>query len=166
MLITLLFYAKNYQRSRRPRSPFFFIKAFNTTGSKIYWDEFQQPSRHLIGAEIGVFRGDNAEKIINFLDLKKIYLVDPWKEYINKDTGEIEDFAPSVMQRLLSSMSGGMAVALYTTIAGLVTSTLLKLQFHVVETSSADLVTRLQVFVDTQPQDHRYGAKGINADAS
>ncbi len=80
--------------------------------------------------------------------------------------GEIEDFDPSVMQRLLSSMSGGMAVALYTTIAGLVTSTLLKLQYHVVETSSADLVTRLQVFVDTQPQDHRDGAKGINADAS
>ncbi|MFP6796304.1 MAG: MotA/TolQ/ExbB proton channel family protein [Pseudomonadales bacterium] len=80
--------------------------------------------------------------------------------------GEIEDFDPSMMQRLLSAMSGGMAVALYTTIAGLVTSTLLKLQYHVVDTSAADLVTRLQVFVDTQPQEHRDGARGVNADAS
>ena len=69
--------------------------------------------------------------------------------------GEIEDFDPSMMQQLLSAMSGGMAVALYTTIAGLVTSTLLKLQYHVVDTSSADLVTRLQVFVDSKPQEDR-----------
>ena len=80
--------------------------------------------------------------------------------------GEIEDFDPSVMQRLLSAMSGGMAVALYTTIAGLVTSTLLKLQYHVIETSAADLVTRLQVFVDMQPLDGRDRGKGVNADAS
>ena len=69
--------------------------------------------------------------------------------------GEIEDFDPSMMQQLLSAMSGGMAVALYTTIAGLVTSTLLKLQYHVVDTSAADLVTRLQVFVDSKPQEDR-----------
>ena len=69
--------------------------------------------------------------------------------------GEIEDFDPSMMQQLLSAMSGGMAVALYTTIAGLVPSTLLKLQYHVVDTSAADLVTRLQVFVDSKPQEDR-----------
>ena len=69
--------------------------------------------------------------------------------------GEIEDFDPSMMQQLLSAMSGGMAVALYTTIAGLVTSTLLKLQYHVVDTSAADLVTRLQVFVDSKPREDR-----------
>jgi len=80
--------------------------------------------------------------------------------------GEIEDFDPSMMQQLLSAMSGGMAVALYTTIAGLVTSTLLKLQYHIVDTSAADLVTRLQVFVDTEPHEYGDGAKGVNADAS
>ena len=80
--------------------------------------------------------------------------------------GEIEDFDPSMMQQLLSAMSGGMAVALYTTIAGLVTSTLLKLQYHVVDTSAADLVTRLQVFVDTEPHEYGDGVKGVNADAS
>ena len=74
MLIALLFYANNHHRSRRPRSPFLFIKDFNTTGNKIYWDEFQQPLRHLIGAEIGVFRGDHAENIINYLNLKKILI--------------------------------------------------------------------------------------------
>ena len=91
MLIALLFYAKNYHQDRKkPRSPFYFIKAFNTTGQKIYWDEYQQPLRHLIGVEIGVDSGNHAEKIINYLNLKKIYLVDPWKEYINKDLGEID----------------------------------------------------------------------------
>ena len=80
--------------------------------------------------------------------------------------GEIEDFDPSMMQQLLSAMGGGMAVALYTTIAGLVTSTLLKLQYHVVDTSAADLVTRLQVFVATEPHEYGAGAKGVNADAS
>ena len=45
-------------------------------------------------------------------------------------------------------MSGGMAVALYTTLAGLVTSTLLKLQYHIIDASAAALVTRLAVLVD------------------
>ena len=42
----------------------------------------KQPLRHLVGVEIGVFNGDNAAKIINYLNLKKIYLIDPWKEFI------------------------------------------------------------------------------------
>ena len=62
--------------------------------------------------------------------------------------GEIKEFDPRLMQQLLSSMSGGMAVALYTTLAGLVTSTLLKLQYHLLDTSTAQLVTRLCVMVD------------------
>jgi len=59
--------------------------------------------------------------------------------------GEIKEFDPSLMQRLLMEMSGGMAVALYTTLAGLVTSTLLKLQYHVLDASAAELATRLSV---------------------
>ncbi len=62
--------------------------------------------------------------------------------------GEIEQFDPSLMQQLLSSMSGGMAVALYTTLAGLITSTLLKLQYHILDASAAELATRLAVFTD------------------
>ena len=62
--------------------------------------------------------------------------------------GEIEQFDPSLMQQLLSSMSGGMAVALYTTLAGLITSTLLKLQYHILDASAAELATRLAVLTD------------------
>lgn len=64
--------------------------------------------------------------------------------------GEITEFDPSLMQRLLSSMSGGMAVALYTTLAGLITSTLLKVQYHLLDASAAELVTRLAVLVDVR----------------
>ena len=64
--------------------------------------------------------------------------------------GEIDEFDPSIMRELLAAMSSGMAVALYTTLAGLVTSTLLKLQYHVLDASAADLTTRLAVFVDLQ----------------
>ena len=65
--------------------------------------------------------------------------------------GEIQEFDPSVMRELLAAMSSGMAVALYTTLAGLITSTLLKLQYHVLDSSAADLATRLAVLVDVQP---------------
>jgi len=64
--------------------------------------------------------------------------------------GEIQDFDPSLMRDLLASMSGGMAVALYTTLAGLITSTLLKLQYHLLDASAADLVTRVSVLVDVR----------------
>jgi hypothetical protein len=62
--------------------------------------------------------------------------------------GEIKEFDPSIMQTLLSAMSGGMAVALYTTLAGLITSTLLQLQYHILDTSAADLATRLAVLTE------------------
>ena len=42
-------------------------------------------------------------------------------------------------------MSGGMAVALYTTLAGLVTSTLLRMQYYLLDSSLADLVNKLAV---------------------
>ena len=59
--------------------------------------------------------------------------------------GQIEEFDPSLMQQLLSAMSGGMAVALYTTLAGLVTSTLLRMQYYLLDSSLADLVNKLAV---------------------
>ena len=62
--------------------------------------------------------------------------------------GDIEAFDPALMQQLLAAMSGGMAVALYTTLAGLVASTLLKLQYHILDASAADLATRLAVLAE------------------
>jgi hypothetical protein len=57
--------------------------------------------------------------------------------------GEIKDFDPQIIQQLLSKMSGGMAVALYTTLTGLVTSTLLKLQYFLLDNSLTGLFNYL-----------------------
>ena len=38
-------------------------------------------NRGLTGVEIGVYRGDNAVYIMNTLNIKKLYLVDPYLEY-------------------------------------------------------------------------------------
>lgn len=64
--------------------------------------------------------------------------------------GDIKEFDPSLMQQLLATMGSGMAVALYTTLAGLITSTLLKLQYHVLDASAAELITRLSVLSDVR----------------
>lgn len=63
---------------------------------------------------------------------------------------DMRGFDAGMMQQLLTAMSGGMAVALYTTLAGLVTSTLLKVQYHMLDAAAADLVTRLAVLVDVR----------------
>ena len=55
---------------------------------------------------------------------------------------EIKEFEANLMQQLLGKMSGGMAVALYTTLAGLTTSMLLKMQYQIIDSSAAKLVTR------------------------
>lgn len=65
--------------------------------------------------------------------------------------GQIQEFDPSLMQQLLSAMSGGMAVALYTTLAGLVTSTLLKMQYYLLDASLVDLVNKLAVISQIKP---------------
>ena len=49
--------------------------------------------------------------------------------------GEVKDFDPQILQTLLSTMSGGMAVALYTTLTGLVTSMMLKFQYFLLDSS-------------------------------
>jgi biopolymer transport protein ExbB/TolQ len=66
--------------------------------------------------------------------------------------GEIKQFDPSLMQQLLSAMSGGMAVALYTTLAGLVTSTLLKMQYYLLDSALTNLVNRLSLLGQRQRQ--------------
>lgn len=65
---------------------------------------------------------------------------------------ELSDFDAVQVRGLLTAMSGGMAVALYTTIAGLVTSTLLKLQYYIIDASAADLATRLAIVADVRLQ--------------
>ena len=57
--------------------------------------------------------------------------------------GEIKDFDPQILQKLLSTMSGGMAVALYTTLTGLVTSILLKFQYFLLDSSLSQSLNHL-----------------------
>ena len=57
--------------------------------------------------------------------------------------GEIKDFDPEILQKLLSTMSGGMAVALYTTLTGLVTSMILKFQYFVLDSSLSQTINHL-----------------------
>ena len=56
---------------------------------------------------------------------------------------EIKDFDPQILQKLLSTMSGGMAVALYTTLTGLVTSMLLKFQYFLLDSSLSQSLNHL-----------------------
>ena len=74
-------------RLKKARSPFYFIKRLNKTGNRNYWDEYNQPLRHLIGVEIGVAKGVNAEKILDLLNIRELVLVDPWVNYIDERTG-------------------------------------------------------------------------------
>ena len=57
--------------------------------------------------------------------------------------GEMKDFDPEKIQPLLSSMSGGMVVALYTTLSGLITSTMLKFQYFLLDSSLSKLINGL-----------------------
>lgn len=57
--------------------------------------------------------------------------------------GEIKDFDPQILQKVLSTMSGGMAVALYTTLTGLVTSMLLKFQYFLLDSSLSQSLNHL-----------------------
>ncbi|MGB1341365.1 MAG: MotA/TolQ/ExbB proton channel family protein [Pseudomonadales bacterium] len=54
---------------------------------------------------------------------------------------EIKSFEPTVMQQLLTAMSGGMAIALYTTLTGLVTSTVVKGQYHLADQSVVQIIS-------------------------
>ena len=63
--------------------------------------------------------------------------------------GEIKDFDPQILQKLLATMSGGMAVALYTTLTGLVTSMLLKFQYFLLDSDLSSTVNYLSSkFID------------------
>ena len=62
--------------------------------------------------------------------------------------GEMDSLDPKFMKEILAAMSGGMSVALYTTLAGLVTSTLLKAQYYLLDSSLAEMINRLTFLTD------------------
>lgn len=49
-------------------------------------------NRNMVGAEIGVFDGKNSERMLEILDIDKLYLIDPYKIYKGcKDVAGISD---------------------------------------------------------------------------
>ena len=97
---------------KKARSPFYFIKKLHLTGSKDHWDKYKQPLRHLIGAEIGVGYGENAKKILNFLNIEHLVLVDPWKGYVDYLTGIRSDdsFAENLYKEVKNKFSNNPKV--------------------------------------------------------
>ncbi|MFL2650674.1 MAG: class I SAM-dependent methyltransferase [Anaerolineales bacterium] len=67
---------------REARSPFYFIKNLHTTGGS------NPLSNQLIGAEIGVAYGVNAESILKLLNMQELILIDPWERAINNKTND------------------------------------------------------------------------------
>jgi hypothetical protein len=49
----------------------------------------QELGTNLTGAEIGVYKGDNAEFILSIIQPKMLYLVDPWNNFLDQDSNEI-----------------------------------------------------------------------------
>ena len=90
VFILILIFSKSISVGKKARSPFYFIKNLHFTYNKDYWDKYKQPLKHLTGAEIGVYKGDNAKEILDFLNIEHLVLVDPWKGYDDycTETGE------------------------------------------------------------------------------
>lgn len=68
--------------------------------------------------------------------------------------GDIKQFDPSLMQQLLTAMSAGMAVALYTTLAGLITSILLKIQYYLADEALTQVVNAMMQMHRTVDHSH------------
>ena len=64
----------------------------------------------------------------------------------------IENFDLTMMQDLLQKMSGGMKVALYTTLTGLITSILLSFQYKFLENKIFDIISLINKFTELHAQ--------------
>ena len=63
----------------------------------------------------------------------------------------IENFDLTMMQNLLQQMSGGMKVALYTTLSGLITSILLSLQYKYLEDNLLNILNMINEIIELYP---------------
>lgn len=61
----------------------------------------------------------------------------------------IDEFTFDVVRGLLGDISGGIAIALFTTLAGLVTSVILRIQAQFLETATNTLISELAHFSET-----------------
>ena len=60
----------------------------------------------------------------------------------------LNDTSPEELKLALSSMSAGMAVALYTTLTGLISSILLRIQFQMITANVATLINQMSFYQD------------------
>lgn len=90
LFVLVLIFLKSISPEKKARSPFYFIRDLNTTYNKNHQDKYKQPLKHLIGAEVGVLRGENAKEILNFLNIEQLILVDTWKDYVDYLSGGTE----------------------------------------------------------------------------
>ena len=65
-----------------------------------------------------------------------------------KPIADLNSTSPEDLKMALSSMSSGMAVALYTTLTGLIVSTLLRIQFHFSATWVISLLNDLAFYTE------------------
>jgi len=54
------------------------------------FDELLKGRKDLVGAEVGVYRGQHAREILTHLDIKKLFLVDSWDDYKGYDEGTLK----------------------------------------------------------------------------
>jgi hypothetical protein len=101
----------------KTRSPIKTIKTLNKTRNREYWELWgsQGSQRPLTGVEVGVYRGDHAANILNYLRIEMLHLVDPWLPYVNVDTGlrDAESLHDENYETVLSRFSGNPRVTVH-----------------------------------------------------
>ena len=86
ILYPIFLFFWNISKSKNSiRSCFEFIKKINFKEEHINRTNKNiiHETEPLVGVEVGVMKGNNAKKILEYLNIKKLYLVDPWVEYSN-----------------------------------------------------------------------------------
>ena len=61
---------------------------------------------------------------------------------------ELNNTSPEELKLALSAMSSGMAVALYTTLTGLISSILIRLEFQIASANVATLINELSFYTE------------------
>lgn len=84
-------------KKKSPRFPFYFIKKFNSSGNPKDWTN-NSPFRDLVGVEVGVHKGMNIKRILNFINIKKLYLVDPWTGSNQNEKNDQEKIYQNVLR--------------------------------------------------------------------
>jgi len=77
------------------------------------FDLLLKSKKDLVGAEVGVYRGQHAREMLSYLSIKKLYLVDPWQrysEYNEKKLGNQLEEAYFDSKKLLKEFDDGRVV--------------------------------------------------------